>query len=67
MALDESIDGLEKLESNGISAYVDAGLLKLLKNLGSITIDYITTPYGTSGYSVTVGDKNCSSGDCSCG
>jgi len=66
MALEESVDGMEMLESNGISAYLDAGLKNLIKNLGRITIDFITTPYGASGYSVTVGDKNCSSGGCSC-
>ncbi len=66
MALEESIEGLEKLESNGISAYLDTELKGLLARLGNITIDFIKTAYGASGYSVTVGDKSCSSGGCSC-
>ena len=65
MALDESTDGLEKLDSNGISAFIDPKLLEYLKKIGNINIDFLTNEYG-SGYTVRVGDLQCGQGDCSC-
>ncbi len=41
LALEESTQDLEKLESNGISAFVDHKLEQLLKQFGEINIDYI--------------------------
>jgi hypothetical protein len=64
LALDESTDGLELLESNGVKAYIDGGLHKYLSQSGSINIDYITTVEGPSGYKISVGEGGC--GDCKC-
>jgi len=67
MALDESVDNLEKLESNGIEAYVDPRVVESLKSLGDISIDFVTRPEG-SGYTIKVGNPDCASGGCSgCG
>ena len=54
MALDESTEGLEKLNSNGINAWIDPQLKTYLSQIGEINIDYVTNEYG-SGYMVTVG------------
>ena len=56
MTLYESTDGLEKLESNGITAYIDPKLLEYLKNVGNINVDFISTPDGRNGYAVQVGE-----------
>jgi len=64
MALEESIEGLEKLESNGVAAYIDKGLNEYLKNVGNINIDYIASESGPSGYRVSIGEKSC--GNCKC-
>lgn len=64
MALEESIEGMEKLESNGVVAYVESGLLTLVKKLGKISVDYRSNPAGGGGYVVTVGEGGC--GSCSC-
>ena len=64
MTLYESTDGLEKLESNGITTYIDPKLLEYLSNVGNINVDFISTPDGRSGYAVQVGEKSC--GDCQC-
>jgi hypothetical protein len=64
MALDESIDGLQKLESNGISAYIESSLNEHLGNVGNISIDYILNEAGPSGYKISVGEHQC--GDCKC-
>ena len=62
MALEESIDGMEKLESNGITAWVDAKLKSFLIELGKITVDYRKDPVGGGGYVLTTGDGGCSGG-----
>jgi len=61
MALDEPTSELEKLESNGIIAYIDPGLRKALEQFGQINIDYITRPDGSGGYMIKAGEP----GDCS--
>jgi Fe-S cluster assembly iron-binding protein IscA len=63
MALDESTEGLEKLSSNGVLAFIEPQLNEYLSKIGDIRIDYITNEIG-SGYIVTVGEPNC--GGCSC-
>lgn len=63
MTLDESIDGKEKMEANGITAYVDPGLQGSLKQFGStIAIDFVSDPDGRSGFTIKAigeGDDNC--------
>jgi hypothetical protein len=54
MALDESTDGLEKLEANGITAYIDPDLHRSIAPRGNIYIDYGTDRYGMSGYSIAI-------------
>ncbi len=56
MALDESTDEMEKLDSNGIIVYMDPRLKEHLAKFGAIKIDYITNPNGQSGYSIQIGD-----------
>lgn len=69
MALDESVDGLEKLESNGVEAYIDPGLREFLVQFEQITVDYISRD-GMSGFAVTVGKNDgsgCGTGGCNSG
>jgi len=64
LALDESIENLENIESNGVSAYIDPKLMEMLKSEGNISVDFVSMN-GNEGYSVRVGDpKDC--GGCSC-
>jgi len=63
MALENEIDGLVELKSNRISAYIDPKLSEYLTQLGEIKVDYITNEQG-SGYTVKVGNTDCSSGGC---
>ena len=68
LALDESVDGLEKLESNGITAYIDPGLKEFLTQYGEINVDYVKRQFD-GGYVVSAGKPSagsCGSG-CSCG
>ena len=69
MTLEESIDGLEKLESNGVTAWIDPRVNEYIAQLGGINVDFIDD--GTRrGYVLTAGKapeggNNC--GGCSCG
>ncbi|MCM2271123.1 MAG: Fe-S cluster assembly protein HesB [candidate division Zixibacteria bacterium] len=59
---------MEKLESNGITAYIDPGLLEFLGQYGGINVDYVKRQMG-GGYVVSAGkpsEGGCGSG-CSCG
>ncbi len=65
MALEESIDKLEKLENNGVTAFIAPDLKKALSDLGAINIDYVTRPEG-GGYIIRAGQPgDCSEGGCS--
>ncbi|MDF1544950.1 MAG: hypothetical protein P1R58_07595 [bacterium] len=64
MALDESNDEMEKLESNGIAAFVTPDLKEMLATLGAINIDFINPGFGRAGFTVKFDQNNC--GDCSC-
>ena len=61
MALEESTDGLEELESNGVTAYIDPKLKEMLRTHGTIIVDYMKQGFG-GGYVLTVGEKNCQGG-----
>ena len=58
MTLDESTENLDKLESNGITAFIDPKVLVYLQQFGAINIDYVTNN-GQSGYMVKVGTASC--------
>jgi hypothetical protein len=67
LALDESVNGLEKLESNGVEAYIDSGLKEFLTQYGEINIDFAERSVGGGGYLVSVGKESNCGGGCSCG
>ena len=46
MALDGSIESLEKLESNGVELYIDSNLKDTLQQLGGLFVDYVTRSFG---------------------
>lgn len=58
MTLDESSEDLDKLESNGITAFIDPKVLVYLEQFGAINIDYVSQN-GQSGYMVKVGAASC--------
>ncbi|MFH1374596.1 MAG: hypothetical protein ABII79_12450 [bacterium] len=66
MALDEPKEKLEKLESNGVTAYIEPELRQMLKQYGQIHIDYISNEMQGSGFTIKVGNQDCSSKGCSC-
>lgn len=66
MALEESVEGMEKLESNGITAWIDSKLKSFLEQLGKITIDYRKGELGGGGYVLTTGEDGCGGGCSGC-
>jgi len=64
MALDESTENLQEIESNGVTAHIDPGLYEQLQQVGAINIDYVANQYGQSGYRISVGDGDCSTKGC---
>jgi len=72
MALEESVDKLEKLESDRFTAYIDPGLKDFVDGFGSIHIDYVDRngDFGDSGYLVTIVDPGVAgiggNGGCGC-
>jgi len=65
MTLDESIDGLDKIDSNGLSFFLDPNLIAFLKQNGEVNIDFVQTA-NRGGFMIRVGQTDCSS-DCSSG
>lgn len=63
MALEESIENLEKVESNSIITYMDKKLLEYVIQLGKITIDYINNNNGGA-YQIIVGNSSTSGNSC---
>jgi hypothetical protein len=66
MALDEPTEGLVKLESNGIGAFIDRDLLRSIEQRGNIYIDYGADRFGTTGFSIAVKKNPFDKSDCSC-
>ena len=64
MALEESVEGLEKLESNGISAHIESGLYELISQRGNIYVEFITDGHGGKGFKVSVKRTAQESSDC---
>lgn len=58
MTLDESAEKLDKLESNGITAFIDPKVLVYLQQFGEIIIDFISRN-GQSGFQIKVGTAEC--------
>jgi hypothetical protein len=60
---------MEKLESNGIIAYIDTGLKGSLQQMAStVAIDYVNGPGGRSGFTIrAVGENNGSCDSCGSG
>ena len=54
MALDESNEGLELLESNEITAYIEPDLYESISQRGNIYIDFGASRFGGAGYSIRV-------------
>jgi hypothetical protein len=66
MALEESVDDMDKMEANSISIYIDKQLSGFIEQNGKINIDFQEYPSGGGGYLITVGEHgahNCS-GSC---
>lgn len=63
MALEESTDGLEKVEANSIPLYLDGKLKEFLERTGTVTIDFKSYPSGGGGYMITIGG-GCDSSNC---
>jgi Fe-S cluster assembly iron-binding protein IscA len=64
MALEESVDGLDELESNGITAYIDPNLKNFLTQFGQINVDYISNGPGNSGFTIKAGTGSPDCGSC---
>ena len=54
IALDESTEGMEKLESNGVEAYINPKLYETVSQRGNIFIEFGTDRFGESGYSIAI-------------
>lgn len=54
MTLEESVEGLEKLESNGIDAYIENGLHEMISERGDIYIDFVADGSGGKGFSIAI-------------
>jgi Fe-S cluster assembly iron-binding protein IscA len=69
MALEGSVANLDKVESNGITAYIDPNLNAYMKQLGGISVDYTNSNPGQTGYLIRPGnqaDKSACGGCTSC-
>jgi hypothetical protein len=65
MALDESTEGLAKLDSNSVIAYIDPSLYSTVSLRGDIYLDFGADRFGAVGYSIAVKKNHCDK-DCSC-
>ncbi|MCP4634320.1 MAG: hypothetical protein GY855_15445 [candidate division Zixibacteria bacterium] len=61
MALEESVEGMQKFDSNGISTYINPELYEQVSNTGDINIDYVEDSWGSKGFTIATGTK---SGNC---
>lgn len=53
MTLEESVEGLLKLESNGVEAYIDSGLNTWIEQRGNIYVDFVSEA-GNVGFTVAI-------------
>jgi len=67
LALDDAVENFQKLESNGVTAYIEPNLHKETEKMGDITIDFVTNDLGQTGYKIFVGEPGGGCGSCSCG
>jgi Fe-S cluster assembly iron-binding protein IscA len=69
MALEGSVVNLDKIESNGITAWIEPNLNTYMKQLGGINVDYTDRGPGQAGYVIRPGnqaDKSACGGCTSC-
>jgi len=66
MALEESTEGLAKLESNGVNVYIDPDLLRSIEQRGKIYVDYGVDRFGMTGFSIAVKKSPSDKSDCGC-
>lgn len=64
MALEESIDGLEKLESRGVAAYIAPELREYIGPDAQIEVEYVTREWGGSGLVIRLANQS-DDGGCS--
>lgn len=64
MTLEESVAGLEKLESNGIDAYIEGGLYELISQRGNIYIDFAKEQLGGKGFRISIKKTPDEKSDC---
>jgi uncharacterized protein YneR len=64
MTLEESTEGLVKLEANGISAYIDRDLLGSIEQSGNIYVDYGADRFGMTGFSIAIKKNPSEKSDC---
>jgi len=62
MALEESVENLEKMMINSINIYIDSQLKSFLEQNGKINIDFKEYPTGGGGYLITVGEQSAYNG-----
>lgn len=69
MALEAKVENMDKIEANGIEAYIDPRLNEYLSNLGGVNIDFVSRDGGESGYMIRTGKQvdGSACGGCSCG
>ena len=68
MTLDESVDGLSKLEADGLTAFIEPNLLEYVRQIGEIFIDFVDRPGQRGAYTIMIGNGDgCSDGSCSSG
>jgi hypothetical protein len=64
MTLEESVDGLEPIESNGIKAYIENDLYELISQRGNIYVDVMFDQYGGRGFHISVKQTADEKSDC---
>ena len=64
MTLEESVEELEAIESNGIKAYIESDLYELISQRGDIYVDVLFDQYGGRGFHIAVKKTADEKSDC---
>lgn len=59
MALEESVENMNALEANSVTAYIDTNLQDAIARHGDINIDYVERQTGGGGFQVAIGHPAC--------